>query len=275
MSEQTSSIFTEQTNTQTTSANTSVTGNNTNVNIDNTLADLLKDIKNEAGQPKYSNATEALNGLKHAQEFIPQLKSQLSDKDRELETLRNEVLRLKTVEETVARLTERQETPASTNAPVIDEQKIAELINRTLSQNEEVSLQKTNLTSVVSTLQQSFGADAEKMFYSKASELGLDAKTINALAAKSPQAVLALFGIKGTPQTQTKHTAPSGVNTTGFQPQTESFISRNKVSTSIGATSSDLMQEHHNSRKMVDELHAQGLSVHDLSDPKQFFKFFK
>lgn len=269
------SIFSTQTNTEATPPTQSVTGNNTNVNIDNTLADLLKDIKNEAGQPKYSNATEALNGLKHAQEFIPQLKSQLSDKDRELETLRNEVLRLKTVEETVARLTDRQETQTSTNAPVIDEQKIAELINRTLSQNEEVSLQKTNLTSVVSTLQQSFGADAEKMFYSKASELGLDAKAINALAAKSPQAVLALFGIKGAPQTQTKHTAPSSVNTAGFQPQTETFISRNKVSTSIGATSSDLMQEHHNSRKMVEELHAQGLSVHDLSDPKQFFKFFK
>jgi hypothetical protein len=275
MSEQTSSIFAEQTNTQTTSANTSTTGNSANVNIDNTLADLLKDIKNEAGQPKYSNATEALNGLKHAQEFIPQLKSQLSDKDRELENLRNEVLRLKTVEETVARLTERQENPASTNTGVIDEQKIAELISRTLSQNEEASLQKTNLTSVVTTLQQSFGADAEKMFYSKASELGLDAKAINALAAKSPQAVLTLFGIKGTAQPQVKHTAPSGVNTTGFQPQAETFISRNKASTSVGATSQELMQEHHNSRKMVDELHAQGLSVHDLSDPRQYFKFFK
>lgn len=269
------SIFNGNTNTEITSPNQSTTSNSANANIDNTLADLLKDIKNEAGQPKYSNTTEALNGLKHAQEFIPQLKSQLSDKDRELETLRNEVLRLKTVEETVARLTERQEATASTNAPVIDEQKIAELIRNTLSQNEAASLQKANLTSVVATLQQSFGADAEQMFYSKASELGLDAKAINALAAKSPQAVLTLFGIKGTPQPQVKHTTPSGVNTTGFQPQAETFISRNKTSTSIGATSSELMSEHHNSKKMVDELHAQGLSVHDLSDPKQYYKFFK
>lgn len=254
---------------------TSAPSNSTNVSSDDMFADLRNSIKNEAGLPKYKDTTEALNGLKHAQEFIPQLKTQLSESEREKEALRKEVERLSTIEETVRRLTEHQETAPQPNGNGLDEQKIADLINRTISQKEIASQQKQNLASVVTSLQQSFGADAEKVFYSKATELGMDVQGINALAAKSPQAVLALFGVKGTTPPQEKHVPTSGVNSSGFQPVSETFVSRSKASISIGATSSELMQEHHNSKKMVEELHQQGLSVHDLSDPKQYFKFFK
>jgi hypothetical protein len=272
MSDQTS-IFNGNTNTET-PPNTSVNSNNTNANSENDFTTLLGSIKNEAGLPKYKDTAEALNGLKHAQEYIPQLKGELSNKDRELETLRNEVLRLKTVEETVLKLTERQENAGNTNPAVFDEQKLADMISRTLSQKETEASQKANLSSVVSALQQSFGADAEKTFYSKAAEMGMTVAQINALAATSPSAALTLLGVKGKVVPQEQKPQTSGVNTSGFQPQQETFVSRNTVSTSVGATSSELMNEHRNSKKMVEELHAQGVSVHDLSDPKKYFQYF-
>lgn len=242
----------------------------------NDFTTILSQIKNESGQPKYRDTTEALNGLKHAQEYIPQLKGELSQKDRELESLRNEVLRLKTVEETVARLTERQQEPEThqPQVPAYDDQKIAELINQTLSRKEIETTQRTNLQSVVASLQQSFGDKAEEVFYGKAAELGMSKADVNKLASQSPQAVLQLMGVKGAPPVQEKRIAPSGVNTAGFQQIAETKISRNTKALSVGATTSEMMVENRNSKDMVSELHAQGLTMRDLADPKVYNKYF-
>ena len=64
------------------------------------------------------------------------------------------------------------------------------------------------------------------------------------------------------------------MNTSGLAPHQETFVGRNKESAVMGATTEDMRRESDRSKKMVEELHAQGLSVHDLSDPKVYKKYF-
>lgn len=247
-----------------------------NVQAPDPLADLLASVKNERGEPKYRDVTEALNGLKHAQEYIPSLKSELSAKDQALNALQAEVDRLRTIEQTVFDLKSQQAPAAAPQAPVgFDESRIAELVAQTISQREVQSTQKANLNTVVSSIQQVFGADAEKVFYDKAKEFGMSNEEMNILASKSPKAVLTMFGLKGEPQTTKVATIPSTVNTNAYQPRQDTFVGRNTKSAMVGATTEDLQTEAHNSRKMVEELHAAGLTVHDLSDPKIYKKYFK
>lgn len=236
--------------------------------------DLLGSIKNERGEQKYKDLADALTGLRNAQEYIPSLKTELSQKDAALATLQAEVLRLQTIESTVEKLASQNITePVKPTAPVIDENRIAQLVNQSLTQRQREDSNKVNLQTVVATLQQSFGADAEKTFYGKAEELGMDKAEINALAAKSPKAVLKMFGIgevKSTPSLSS-----SSVNTAAYQKAPDSQIGRNTKTLNIGATSAELHAESLDSKKMVEELHAMGKTVADLSDPKLYNQFFK
>jgi hypothetical protein len=275
MSDQTS-IFGNTPNTDT-NPNPAPHSNGANTNVPDDVATMLGNIKNERGEPKYRDLNTALQALQASQEYIPSLKTQYESEKAEAQRLREEVARLKTIEETVAALTQRQEQSASPQAQQgLSEEQIAELVNRTLSRKEQETLQASNLASVVSTLQQSFGADAEKKFYEKATELGMSQVEINALAAKNPKAVLSMLGVNGQQAHKPNPTATqSSFNSSAFQPNKETFVGRNSNPALVGATSQDLKSEADNSRKMVDELHAQGLSVYDLTDPKQYNKYFR
>jgi hypothetical protein len=244
--------------------------------IESELTDLLNGIKNERGEPKYKTLKDALVGLQNAQGYIPDLKKALDEREAELSRVRAEAARVTALEDTVRQLTERGNTDG-TPPKALSEQEIADLVNRSLdpilTQREQAATQKQNVASVVATLKESFGADAEKKFYEKATELGMTVAEFNALAAKSPKAVLSTLGLqaKSTPTfTPTQGT----VNTQAFTPRTDTFVGRNDKSTLIGATTQELMEESRNANKMVEELHAAGKSVHDLSDPKVYFKQF-
>lgn len=240
------------------------------------LNTLLGSIKNEQGQPKYNNPVDALNALKHSQEFIPQLKQENASLRSEIEQLRAQVDKLKGVEEVVERLTSQQNNTA-TPGKVLDENAIADLVQRTLSKREVEAVQKANVTSVVQTLQSQFGQEAEKAFYGKAQELGMSVQQMNSLAATSPQAVLQLFGVqkRDAGKVNTPSAVPSGVNTAGFQPKQDTYIARNTKGVTVGATSQEVADELHAAKKMVEELQQQGMSVDDLSNPKNYKKFFR
>lgn len=272
MADQPASIFGSTPNTDT---NPNPTGSNPAPAVNNDLATLLGSIKNERGEQKYRDINDAMTALQHSQEFIPTLKSQYEAEKAEAQRLREEVARLKTVEETVAALTLNRQEQQGTPPVAFDEKQIADLVNRTLTQRSEQATASSNLESVVASLQTAFGADAETKFYDKAKELGMTVAEMNTLAAKSPKAVLSMLGVNGqaTPQRQPTVTT-SSVNTSAFQPNQETFVGRNSKTTLIGATTQDLQFESHNARKMVEELHAQGKSVHDLTDPKVYFKLF-
>lgn len=277
MSSDQTSIF-NQDNQQATPANTNSGDSNNTATPQNNqpFADLLGSIKNESGQPKYGNTEEALKALKHSQEFIPQLKQENQTLKSELDSLRAQVEKLKGVEAVVERLTS-QNSNASTNAPTMDENAIAELVQRTLSKRDVEALQKANVTSVVQSLQSKMGSEAEKVFYTKAQELGMSVQQMNALAATSPKAVLNLFGIQDNevPKVNSPSPVKPGENTAGFQPKQDSFIGRNTKRLEVGATSREELEELNASRKMLDELHQQGMSVEDLVKPSNYFKIFR
>lgn len=239
------------------------------------FATLLSMVKNERGEPKYRDVNEAFNGLKHAQEYIPQLKGELSQKEQALQAAQARIQELLEANNSLLSLTSTQ-APQSTPAPQgLDEKTIAELVARQIDERANATASQQNVATVVSTLQSVFGADAEKTFYGKAAELGMSVPEMNALAAKSPKAVLKMLGVgESAPKVNGIPNTPS-INTTGFNPHKESFVGRNQKTALIGATSEDLISENRNARAMVEELHAQGLSVHDLTDPKVFSRYFK
>lgn len=267
MSDQTT-IFSNQSATQpqSTPANQGGTGNDQLVN-------LLAAIKNPDGQPKYRTVEDALNALKHAQEFIPTLQNQVAQRDTELATARAEAARIAELENTLKTLTEQRNTP-STPASTISESRIAELVQSQLAQVQQQQSKAENQRSVADKLAQTFGAKAEEVYNAKAAENGMTVAEFNELAARTPKAVLKLVGITGEP-TPNANPTPSSINTTGFQPSPDSFVKRNDKSLSFGTTTQDLQMESLNARKMVDELHSQGLSVDDLTKPSVFFKVFR
>ena len=122
MSDQTS-IFGNTPNTDT---NPNPAGSNPATAPQDDVATMLQAIKNERGEPKYRDLSTALSALQASQEFIPTLKSQYETEKAEAQRLREDNARLKTIEETVAALTQnRQETPATPAAAGLTEGQIA------------------------------------------------------------------------------------------------------------------------------------------------------
>ncbi len=239
------------------------------------LANLLGSIKNERGEQKYKSVEDALVGLDNAQKYIPTLTAQLAQKEQELATARQEAARVVELERTVQALTSKGE-PANTQASVpLNEDQIANLVTQTLTRQQQEATAKANTLAVAQTLQTKFGADAEKTYNAKAQELGMTVIELNALAAKNPKAVFTLLGVTQEAPKQLSSSTSQQFNTDAFQPKQDSFIGRNSKPTLIGATTSDLNEETARSKQMVEELHAQGKTISDLTNPKVYFKTFK
>ena len=269
------SIFTNQSNQQATPASNSDNGNAANVQNNDPYADLLGSIKNERGEPKYKTLQDAIIALKHSQDYIPQLTTQLSQKDSELATARQEAAKIAELERSIAALTTHQTSQQSnTQTPSVTEEQIAEFVNRSLTRKQAEDTQAINLSRVVSEMQTKFGTDAEKAFYTKATELGMSVEAFNKLAATTPMAVLSLMGVTVATKPAVTNQNGSSFNTEAFQPAQDSFIGRNQKPMLIGATTQDMRNEAISAKKMVDQLHAEGKTVHDLTDPKVYFKMF-
>lgn len=261
---------------QETPASTQGTANPNTAQQTEQFADLLSSIVNERGEPKYKNVADALNGLKHAQEYIPQVKAKATEAEEKMHKLEEEVQRLQALENTVLELTQKQEK-ASTNGVTLGEQDIAKLVEQTLSRKQQATVQQENINSVVSTLTSKFGADAEKVFYTKATEMGLSMEEMNALAAKTPKAVLTLLGVSEQVAPKQTHNAPTQgtVNTSAFQQNPQSLVGREQKSTIIGSTTQDLKEAVDRAALMVEELAKEGLTSSDLSNPKLYNKYFR
>jgi len=268
MADQAGSIFedgsTQNQNTQGTQ------GTSSNANQDD-LTTLLGAIKNERGEPKYKSVQDALKALQHSQEYIPTLKQTKDELEAQLQTMNAKVAKMEALEAVVLELTQKVGNTQNTPGSSLTEEQVAELVTKTLSKTQTEALQKQNVQKVVAEMKTKFGDKAEEVFVKKAGELGLSVAEFNAMAAKTPQAVLQLIGV-GTTQTRS---APTGLNTDGFQPKPDSFIKRNSKTAMTGSTNQDLVEERQATKQMVEELHAQGLTVHDLTDPKVYNRVFR
>lgn len=264
MSDQT--IF-DQTNTQPV---TPATPTNQPSSGDN-VADLLKLIVNDKGEPKYKTIQDALVGLQHANAHIQTLVTEKRQVEQEKQSLQTAAEKVAELERVVAELTKAppQATPAA-----VDPTQIQEMVSQAINATKTQEIQKQNTAEVVNAAKQTFGEKAEEMFYSRAQDVGLSREQINALAASSPQAALKILGLASQSGSSTP-TQKTVMNTTEAVPNQDTFISRNTERLPVGATFQEMRRESEASKKMVDELAAKGMTIDDLTKPSNYFKHFK
>jgi hypothetical protein len=164
------------------------------------FADLLKQIKNEKGEPKYKDVNTALSALKASQDFIEQLKREKTEEENLRRQREAELERLGNIEDFVNRLKpnakpqEKQETPANTNG--LSEEKIVKMLEEKLQQKELEAAYNSNYKGVVDHLVNTFGGqeEATKAIKQKADELGVTPQELKQMAQQKPALVKALFG---------------------------------------------------------------------------------
>lgn len=186
------SLFTQESTTPTSPAVTEQAPSAAN------YADLLGSIKNEHGVQKYATIEEALKGLANAQEYIPQVKTQLSVKDQELAALKEELAKRKAVEDVIASLQPKQPEPVvePTSPPSqgLSTEDVAKLVQEQLNASKVKEVQTSNTSKVRAALVSKYGEKAQEVAASRISELGMSMDDLNRLAASSPDAALALLG---------------------------------------------------------------------------------
>lgn len=166
-------------------------------NPNDAFATMLGTIKNEQGSQKYDSVEKALEALKHSQEYIPSLKSELEKKENELAELRASKARFENLEAVVERLTATKpngEEPPATKG--LDEQAVNELVRRTLAETESSRKASDNLNKVQEALVGKYKDKAAEVVQAKATELGVTKKDLEELAKKSPALALQLFNTK-------------------------------------------------------------------------------
>jgi hypothetical protein len=176
------------------------------------LATLLQEIKDESGRQKYQDAETALKALKASQEYIPQLKTELQALKEKAE-LNND---LKTVQELL--MLDSQTTPAPTStpeavtpAPSAEAPDLQAQFAEFLDAREAQTQAAKNKAQVQSSLGEQYGEKRSEVYEAKAKELGVNPEFLDALAEKSPQAVLAYFKGVTVPSTPTgTQSAPQG-----------------------------------------------------------------
>lgn len=239
------------------------------------LEDLLKEIKREDGSQKYATVEDALKGQVHAQKTIFDLKNETKDKDSKMSEYEQKLQELDALKEAVAALTQKKEEQTSTKP--FSEEDIQKQVTKAMNEARSKETSEQNIKAVLGTLNEKFGAEAEKTFYSKGQELGFSAEEMNALAASKPKAVFTMLGLNesGGKQAPVFNPSTGSLNTAGLKPKTETAIRRNDKRLPVGATNAELMEQAQLSHDMVLELQERGLSVRDLAKPDVFKKIFK
>lgn len=260
-------------NTPATPENTGVPASTPPVKSTSVFDTILADIKNPNGEPKYRSVEDALYALRHSQEYIPTIKNEVNQRDQEITELRSKLKEVESLRETVELLTRNQEQK-SPPSNAIDEETIANLVGNQITAIERTRTAEANQRSVVQALSAKYGDNAPTVFHEKATQLGLSQSDLESLAARSPQAVKTLFNIEdATPKSATKSPYKSSALPVN-DALPNSFIGRETHKLPLGASHRDYTILQDNARRMVDELDSAGLSIHDLTDPKVYFKYF-
>lgn len=161
------------------------------------FSDKLREIKNEAGEQKYDSLDKAIEALKHSQEYIPELKSNLSQKDQEIENLKAELQKKAALEEIVEKLTAKQaEQTSNPQASGLDEQAVLNLVQGYSAEQEKAKTLAQNEASVSEALFSQFGDKTPEIVAEKAKELGLSVNDLKDLSQRSPKAALNLFKVE-------------------------------------------------------------------------------
>ena len=181
---------------------TTITEQPTTTQVPEFLAEFVGDDK------KYKTTEDALKSVPNAHAHIDRLEQELkdlkagSDKDE----LMNDIER-KLLEKMQAGETKPLETPdiqpvapADPAPATLDLDDVMHRVKSMLNQEQTEKQAELQQKSVVQAAINAWGGDAEKNLYGKAAEVGMDAQSIDALAATNPQAALKILGINAKPQ---------------------------------------------------------------------------
>lgn len=202
------------------------------------FADQLASIKNEEGKPKYDSVEKALSGLANAQDYIPQLKGELSQKDEEVTNLKRELERMGSIDDVVSRLTAGAEQETVTEEqppqnPGLDDEQLEAKLASLLDKRTQESVASSNQELVNSKLNELYGDRAAEIVKDKAAEYGFTPQQLGDLAKQSPKAVLKMFdqsGSSGPTPTTSGHNMSAGL-----KPKVS--LERPEKSLLLGATS--------------------------------------
>lgn len=237
---------------------------------------MLSEIRNDRGEPKYRSVEDGLTALKHSQAHILSLTSDRQKLEAELVTLRAKTDSIDELKATVEKLTQRSSEPQQKETQ-LNEEALANLVDSRLSFQQAQAAKLDNQKSVAGKLQEVYGDKARDLFYEKASQLGFSADEFEALSAKSPKAILTMFNINGDGALKQPNKSPpvGKVNSEGFQRNPSSFIGSESEKIPLGGGDREYKRILENSRSMVEELGNSGMSVHDLTDPVNYQKYFR
>lgn len=236
----------------------------------------LDGIKNEKGERKYATVADALKGLSHAQSYITDLKGQSATTAQELDSLRKEASRITELEATLQQLLAAQGGAKETPKPPPPETDVEGIVQQALDRRAKQQQAEANQRTVVEVLRREHGQSAGELFYSKAEEFGLTRQEINDMAARSPKAVLKMFGVSEAGAHKQPFPSPNRGTVQGFQQGNPSAIKigREDKTLGLGHTTKDLMESYHRAGEMTQAMDEQGLTIDDLQDPKTYFKLF-
>lgn len=216
------------------------------------FSDQLKAITAEDGRQKYGSVEKALEALSHSQTLIPTLQQQVTALELEKQTLREELAGSKSAQEIVEELAKHQQqgqegNPSETH---FGEEEVAKLIQATLDKRAQEQTTVSNTAKVDNALKAAFGEKAPEIVLAKAKELNTTPEALGALAATSPDMVLALF--------QAKSTSPSPTSSSynlGFNEPKKEELGRPEKSLMAGASSKDVAEYMRKIRDSVYEKH--------------------
>lgn len=205
------------------------------------LTTKLASIVNENGEPKYANVETAIDALKHSQEFIPSLKSQMTEQEAEISRLRAQVAKQEGVQEVLERFTKQpqaqQEEQNVTPSATLGQADVESLVQNMFQAQAQQTMAEKNLAQVQNSLASQYGDKASDHIASKAAALNTTREALLEMAKTNPTMALTLLGGSKQPTT-----APSygGTNTTGFSTPTLEALTRPAESLMTGARGSDV-----------------------------------
>lgn len=243
----------------------------------NPWADKLGGIRNEAGEQKYADVGTALDALNASQEYIPQLQGENAQLQAQLVEARQELAKHQGFTEAMQQLgTPQQSEPADPQPTGLSVEQAEQLFEQKFSERDRATARKSNLDNVISAMREKYGDKAEDVFYGRGEELGMSRQDLNSLAGTSPQAVLALYHTttEARPTDVTDVSAKTSVYIDPDATPQEVKLGRNDKSILMGSTAQDVRKEFQYNKELVQQIHKEGGSVEELTDPKMYFKYF-
>jgi len=181
---------------------------------------MLGDIRDDGGNQKYSDVETALKSINFAAEHIKTLENENAQ-------YKDDLTKVSAAEDLVAQVQAASQTQTGTSEG-LSIQAITEMMSQQINLDKQNTVSKMNQASIVASLTEKFGDKAEEMYVKKGAELGLGSKTLDDIAGKSPEAVLAWFGVEASttnpPQLKSEELPGSLQKPQGLQTQRKSVM---------------------------------------------------